>query len=183
MNALTSPKREAPSTAPVLDLDFFTKKTEEDKQTPKADPIPPGISNDDVMVDISVTPDAPNILDLSTPRETFNINSPRETQTTSYINSTSTEHMNGKVKSKVEVLPPTGILLKIESVSPSNVPPLTAYEDKDGVTVVFHFCKDRPRPDVNVIVISTTSRSSSEIKDFKIQCFVNKVKENFQYAV
>lgn len=60
------------------------------------------------------------------------------------------------------------------------MPPLTVYEEEDGLTVVLHFCKDKPRPDVSVIVVSTTSRNSAAIHDYKFQPVVPKVNKNFK---
>ncbi|KOB71966.1 putative ADP-ribosylation factor-binding protein GGA1 [Operophtera brumata] len=83
-------------------------------------------------------------------------------------------NMNEKGKTRCEVRPLTDIHVTLESVQPSSVAPVTAFEETDGVTVVLHFCKDKPRADVNVVVISTTSRSGSPIDDYKLQCVVPK---------
>lgn len=157
MNALTSPKHEATvNNAATLDLDFFTKKPENSKLI-----APSPSTNDDVMVDICDTCLATNnndILNLASSKD-----EPPESNTIDHI------------KNKAEIKPLTDINVTLESVQPSKLPPMTAFEEKDGLTVVLHFCKDKPRADVNVVVISTTSRSGSPIDDYKLQCVVPRV--------
>ncbi|XP_034831773.1 ADP-ribosylation factor-binding protein GGA1 [Maniola hyperantus] len=186
MNALEkqSPKHETQNAnTALLDLDFFTKKPEEQKLSPPAHSSKSITPNDDVMVDISSndTPtnlndnfklrtDSPldNILDIGTPLED---NAKTETLVDSKSNGS--EERNN-TKSKCDVKPLTDINVTLQSVHPSKVPPLTAYEEEDGLTVVLHFCKDKPRPDVNVIVVSTTSKNRSAIEDYKFQAVVPK---------
>lgn len=180
MNALekSSPNHEAPSdSGTILDLDFFTKKLELQTPTPDLTVV---TSTDDVMVDIStdVVPntssnnnnnlDSPldNILDLGPPLDNAKSEEPQaETK----------EHFIEKKDKKSDVKPLTDINVTLQSVQPSKVPPTTAFEEEEGLTVVLHFCKDKPRGDVNVIVISTTSKSSSPIEDYKFQAVVPKV--------
>ena len=52
--------------------------------------------------------------------------------------------------------------------------PIIAYE-KNNLKIVFHFGKDRPRPDVQVIAITTMSTCTSPIKNFNFQAAVPKV--------
>lgn len=52
--------------------------------------------------------------------------------------------------------------------------PLSLYE-KNGLTVVLHFGKDSPRPDVTVMVVSTMSKNSSPVKNVSFQAAVPKV--------
>lgn len=183
MNALEkcSPNHEAPTdSGTILDLDFFTKKPDVQKLTPTSE-LPVVTSPDDVMVDISTddvpntssnnnnNPDSPldNILDLGPPLDNAKSEEPRvETK----------EHYIEKKDKKSDVKPLTDINVTLQSVQPSKVPPTTAFEEEEGLTVVLHFCKDKPRSDVNVVVISTTSKSSSPIEDYKFQAVVPKVK-------
>ena len=51
---------------------------------------------------------------------------------------------------------------------------ITAY-DKNGVKILFHIGKDRPRPDVVVIAVSVMSVSTSAISAFTFQAAVPKV--------
>lgn len=187
MNALASPKHELPPPAngALFDLDFFTKKTEEQPKTPAEPPIlankpsPP----DDLIVDItdgpstsninlSTTSDSPieNILDFSISLDDAKS---KNTSPTESVESNSTEEKREKTKS--EVKPLTDIDVSLSNVTPGNVPPMTIFEEENGITVVLHFCKDKPRPDVNVIVISTTNKNKKPILDFRFQGVVPKV--------
>ena len=58
--------------------------------------------------------------------------------------------------------------------SPGTTPPITAYE-KNGMKMIFHVGKDRPRPDVIVIVVSTMSTNTSPVKGLSFQAAVPKV--------
>ena len=55
-----------------------------------------------------------------------------------------------------------------------STPPLVIFE-KNGIKIVFHFGKDRPRPDVQVIAVSVTSTCQSPVKEFAFQAAVPKV--------
>lgn len=189
MNALEkcSPIHEAPAAdgTTILDLDFFTKMPQEQKLTPEPE-LTVVTSPDDVMVDISSdapntssnnnnNPDSPidNILDLG---QALDNAKSEECQIESL------EHSVEKKDKKRDVKPLTDINVTLQSVHPSKVSPMTAFEEEEGLTVVLHFCKDKPRSDVNVIVISTTSKSSSTIEDYKFQAVVPKVnKKNIFY--
>ncbi|GBP33758.1 ADP-ribosylation factor-binding protein GGA2 [Eumeta japonica] len=185
MNALekTSPHHvlQPSNDGAMLDLDFFTKRELEKRQSPS--PTLPTISNDDVIVDITssstnqITPkpspikNCPldSILDLQVPFEN-NIVENKETDTSQTEKTISTSD-NKKV---MEVKPLTDINVTLSSVKPSKVPPLTVFEEDSGVTVVLHFCVDKPRSDVNIMVISTTSKNSSPIEDYKFQAVLPK---------
>ena len=52
--------------------------------------------------------------------------------------------------------------------------PVTAY-DKNQLKVVIHVGKERPRPDVVVMVISTMSSNTNPVKKFQFQAAVPKV--------
>lgn len=184
MNALASPKHELPSSTngALFDLDFFTKKPEEQS---KPTTEPPKLANktspsDDLIVDITdgpstskvnLTTESPvdNILDLSMSLDNAKCN----TSPTESVESNSTEEKREKTKS--EVKPLTDIDVSLSNVTSGNVPPMTIFEEENGLTVVLHFCKDKPRPDVNVIVISTTNKNKKPILDFRFQAVVPKV--------
>lgn len=55
------------------------------------------------------------------------------------------------------------------------VPSLNAY-DKNGIKIVFHFAKGRPREDVTVVVVSIMSTAASPIKTLTFQAAVPKVR-------
>ena len=52
--------------------------------------------------------------------------------------------------------------------------PVVGY-DKSGIKIILHFGKDRPRPDVQVIAVSTMSTNASAVKNFSFQAAVPKV--------
>lgn len=188
MNALekTSPKKEVltPNNA-LLDLDFFTTKPSGLPKTSTIVHSPNSVTpNDDVMVDISTDDNNPsmrnNILNtkLDSPLDNIlDLGLPLQNDKEKKLESQDV-HLQSDYKDKVkamEVKPLTDINLTIQSVQPSKVPSLKAFEGEDGLSVVLHFCKDKPRPDVSVIVISTTSKSSFPIEDYKFQAVVPKV--------
>ncbi|KAM3965178.1 ADP-ribosylation factor-binding protein Gga isoform 2-T2 [Aphomia sociella] len=197
MNALekSSPNHEiVPNNGAILDLDFFTKKPEEVKLTPPAQSPKHVTPIDDVMVDItadvnstssnnilinslSKTSPVDNILDLSLPLDNDAKCDNVETSVGNKDVNTVTESErkdNVKNNKVSDVKSLSDINVTLQSVQSSEVPPMTAFEEDGGVTVVLHFCKDKPRPDVNVIVISTTSRNRSPIEEYKFQTVVPK---------
>lgn len=200
MNALekSSSKQEITTTNnnALLDLDFFTKKTIEPViVSPMAHSSKSITPNDDVMVDISSDdrttnnimnnhlnpqPDSPqdNILDLGLPLEDDELKKEKAMESKENI----TLEQKDRVKTS-EVKPLTDINLTLQSVHPSKIPPLKAFEEEDGLSVVLHFCKDKPRPDVSVIVVSTSSKSSSPIEDYKFQAVVPKVSASLYVCV
>ncbi|KAF9423904.1 hypothetical protein HW555_000962 [Spodoptera exigua] len=186
MNALSSPKHEVQQTTTtngaLFDLDFFTKKSEEHAKPAEPakvlskPPSPP----DDVIVDITDGPSTSGvlttnltespidkILDLSISLEETK---PKNASPTESIESTDEK----REKTKTEVKPLTDIDVSLSNVTPGNVPPMTIFEEENGLTVVLHFCKDKPRPDVNVVVISTTNKNKKPIIDFRFQGVVPK---------
>ncbi|CAH2096017.1 unnamed protein product [Euphydryas editha] len=192
MNALEkpSPIHEIQSNSALLDLDFFTKKSEEQNTlSPMANSSKSTSPNDDVMVDISSDEKckSPNILNNNFSLKSVNsqdsiLDFRSHVENDTKISNVPVESKENStivqkeiVKSKTcDIKPLTDINLTIQSVHPSKIPPLTVFEEDDGLTVVLHFCKDKPRPDVNVIVVSTTSKNSSPIEDYKFQAVVPK---------
>ncbi|XP_005091938.1 ADP-ribosylation factor-binding protein GGA1 [Aplysia californica] len=75
---------------------------------------------------------------------------------------------------KLDLLPLTDVFVPLEKIQPApGIPSVTAYE-KNGLKVVVHFGKDRPRPDVLTMVVSSLSTSSSPITGFIFQAAVPK---------
>ena len=52
--------------------------------------------------------------------------------------------------------------------------PVVGY-DKNGIKILLHFGKDQPRPDVQVMAVSTMSTNPSPVKNFSFQAAVPKV--------
>lgn len=187
MNALTSPKHEPKPTNndPLFDLDFFTKKPKEEeaKFSPKNLSTNPVLPNDDIMVDISVgdTVNVTNNLlnnNLAETKSDNILSLKLDNAKNDLVNKetvTADDKKEVKISKPGDVKPLTDINVTLQSVQPSKVPPLKAFEEEDGISVMLHFCKDKPRPDVNVIVISTTSKNRSPIEDYKFQSVVPKV--------
>ncbi|XP_053392440.1 ADP-ribosylation factor-binding protein GGA1-like isoform X2 [Mercenaria mercenaria] len=73
-----------------------------------------------------------------------------------------------------EVKPLTDVFVALESIQPGSAPPVSAY-DKNGLKVLIHVAKDRPREDVIVMVISVLSTNTSPVKAFIFQAAVPKV--------
>lgn len=55
------------------------------------------------------------------------------------------------------------------------VPPLTALDERNGISVVLHLARDTPRPDVSVYVVSTISKNTSPLSNYVFQAVVPKV--------
>ncbi|XP_043940969.1 ADP-ribosylation factor-binding protein GGA3 isoform X2 [Protopterus annectens] len=69
----------------------------------------------------------------------------------------------------------SGVHVPLESIKPSSVLPMTAY-DKKGFRVLLHFAKDCPpgRPDILVIVVSMINTAPLPIKNILLQAAVPK---------
>ena len=59
---------------------------------------------------------------------------------------------------------------------------MTAY-DKNGLKILIHVAKDRPREDVSVMVVSVMSTNTSPVKGFVFQAAVPKVSLKFCYVL
>ncbi|XP_069123669.1 ADP-ribosylation factor-binding protein GGA1-like isoform X1 [Argopecten irradians] len=73
-----------------------------------------------------------------------------------------------------EILSLTDIFVPLEKIQPSTLPPVNAY-DKNGLKMVIHCAKDRPREDVSVMVVSVISTNTNPVKNFSFQAAVPKV--------
>lgn len=80
-----------------------------------------------------------------------------------------------KVQLKLELKPMNDIIVKLESIKPSAVPPLMVLEEKNGISVTLHFAKDKPREDIQVIVVTTISKNSLPLSNYLFQGVVPKV--------
>ncbi|XP_051899045.1 ADP-ribosylation factor-binding protein GGA1 [Pristis pectinata] len=70
----------------------------------------------------------------------------------------------------------TNVLVPLESIKPSSILPVTVY-DKNSFRVLFHFAKDPPpgQPDVLVVVTSMISTAPQTVKNIRFQAAVPKV--------
>lgn len=174
MNALTSPKHEpSQNNGALFDLDFFTKKPEEEMKA-----VVPKITTptNDIIVDISTNAASNSNLDSNSPLENIlDLGLPLENDKSEAAeNKDSNKEEKREKINRTEVKPLTDIHVTLDNVQPSTLSPLTVYEEEEGVTVVLHFCKDKPRPDVNVIVVSTTSKNILAVDNYEFRCAVPK---------
>ncbi|XP_078286944.1 ADP-ribosylation factor-binding protein GGA1-like [Rhinoraja longicauda] len=70
----------------------------------------------------------------------------------------------------------TNVLVPLESIKPSSILPVTVY-DKNSFRILFHFAKDSPpgQPDVLVVVTSMISTAPQTVKNIRFQAAVPKV--------
>jgi Adaptin C-terminal domain len=80
------------------------------------------------------------------------------------------DEVNAKPKSLAD------IEIDLDSIEPSNLPPRVILEEPKGLKIVLNFAKDRPRPDVTVIVVSTTNEGPESISNYQFEVAVSKVR-------
>ncbi|KAJ8979998.1 hypothetical protein NQ317_016661 [Molorchus minor] len=66
------------------------------------------------------------------------------------------------------------VFVKLENIKPSNVPPMTVLNEKNGVSITLHFAKDKPKEGVNVYVITTVSKNQMPLSNYLFQAVVPK---------
>ncbi|XP_013380934.1 ADP-ribosylation factor-binding protein GGA1-like [Lingula anatina] len=76
-------------------------------------------------------------------------------------------------RTDTSVQPLTDVFVPLESIQPGSTSPLNAY-DKNGLKIIIHFGKDRPRADVMVMVVSVMSTNTSAVKALSFQAAVPK---------
>ncbi|CAI9743394.1 ADP-ribosylation factor-binding protein GGA [Octopus vulgaris] len=74
------------------------------------------------------------------------------------------------------------VFVPLESVEPGATSSINAYE-KDGLKIVIHFAKNKPRPDVLVLVVSVMNSGSIPIRNFLFQAAVPKEKIRLKYKI
>lgn len=80
------------------------------------------------------------------------------------------------VDRSAELRPLSEISIDIEAIRPGAEPPKTIMDDQEGLKIVLHFAKDRPRDDVSVIVITTTNQNSQPISNYIFDVSISKVR-------
>lgn len=68
----------------------------------------------------------------------------------------------------------TDLFVKLEEIKPSSLMPLVVLDEKNGITVTFHFGKNKPREDVTVIVVTTISKNELPLSNLLFQAVVPK---------
>ncbi|XP_031351123.1 ADP-ribosylation factor-binding protein GGA1 isoform X2 [Photinus pyralis] len=66
------------------------------------------------------------------------------------------------------------LFVKLEEIKPSSLMPLVVLDEKNGITVTFHFGKNKPREDVTVIVVTTISKNELPLSNLLFQAVVPK---------
>ncbi|KAK2155972.1 hypothetical protein NP493_2015g00000 [Ridgeia piscesae] len=66
-----------------------------------------------------------------------------------------------------------GLHVPLATIQPGSHPPMTAY-DKNNLKIVIHFGRDRPRPDVHVMVVSVMSTNTNAVKTLTFLAAVPK---------
>lgn len=79
-----------------------------------------------------------------------------------------------KLDSEVQVLPLGEINVTLDTVKPSAIPPFTALEERNGVSVAIFLAKNRPRDDVSIYVVTTSSKNESPLTNYLFQPVVPK---------
>lgn len=62
----------------------------------------------------------------------------------------------------------------LKNLGTDGTAPLNAY-DKNGLKIVIHVAKNKPRENVTVMVVSTISTNTNPVKNFVFQAAVPKV--------
>lgn len=79
-----------------------------------------------------------------------------------------------------EELPLSKLLIDVNTIQPGDEPPKTIHNDPAGLKIVLHFARDKPRDDVNLIVVNTTNQGSKSISKYNFDAIVSKVTTQFK---
>lgn len=74
-----------------------------------------------------------------------------------------------------ELRPLSELTVDIDAIRPGSQSPRTILDEPNGLRIMLHFARDRPRPDVAVIVITTLNHSREPISDFVFDASISKV--------
>lgn len=76
--------------------------------------------------------------------------------------------------------PLADILVDLNEIRPHDeYAPRCIMDEKSGLKIMLNFTKDKPRPDVAVLVITTTNQNKLPIKHFQFEASVPKVNNKF----
>nr|CAD7614224.1 unnamed protein product [Timema genevievae] len=135
------------------------------------------LNGDDSMVDLSEdVPEEPSANKTLIKDEQANVSRTPVTKDVvdTNVNSSGNNTVPPSPAKKLEVKPLADIFVHLESIKPGNIPPLTVLDEKNGISVVLHFAKERPRQDVSVIVVTTLSKNTSPLTNYLFQAVVPK---------
>ncbi|KAK5644708.1 hypothetical protein RI129_006008 [Pyrocoelia pectoralis] len=137
-----------------LDLNFLTKK---EKDTESTLPQNRELNGDDVLVDI-----------------TCDNNEQPKSVVEDAISITTTVNENKVPSTNKTDFKLNDLSVKLEEIKPSSLLPLVVLDEKNGISVTFHFGKNKPRDDVNVIVVTTISKNELPLSNLLFQAVVPK---------
>lgn len=137
-----------------LDLNFLTKK---ERDTESTLPQNREVNGDDVLVDI-----------------TCDNNEQPKSVVEDVISVTTTVNENKVPSTNKTDFKLNDLSVKLEEIKPSSLLPLVVLDEKNGISVTFHFGKNKPREDVNVIVVTTISKNELPLTNLLFQAVVPK---------
>lgn len=137
-----------------LDLNFLTKKEKDTESTLTQNR---ELNGDDVLVDI-----------------TCDNNEQPKSVVEDVISVTTTVNENKVPSTNKTDFKLNDLSVKLEEIKPSSLLPLVVLDEKNGISVTFHFGKNKPREDVNVIVVTTISKNELPLSNLLFQAVVPK---------
>eukprot|EP00105_Crassostrea_gigas_P019805 XP_011438416.1 PREDICTED: ADP-ribosylation factor-binding protein GGA1 isoform X1 [Crassostrea gigas] len=155
----------------MKDLDMLGKNLLQ-QNLPKNLPLKPQDTGQKVPMNQMLTKTSPQSLPANSLLENPQAGAPAQLPV-SQPSQTSTPSSN-PFKQGTEALNLTDVFVPLESIQPDGTAPLNAY-DKNGLKIVIHVAKNKPREDVKVMVVSTISTNTNPIKNFVFQAAVPKV--------
>ncbi|KAI4462162.1 golgi-localized gamma-adaptin ear containing arf binding protein [Holotrichia oblita] len=138
------------SSAVNFDLSYLLEKTKANDDT-KLVKIPDR-NGDDLLVDI--TEDKHDIIEKSDLPENTN--------------------KVGDIQEAKTMVKLSDLYVELDSIKPSSIPPVVALEEKNGISVTLHFARDKPREDINVIVVTIVSKNELPLKNILFRAIVPK---------
>ncbi|KAF5273890.1 hypothetical protein FQA39_LY01005 [Lamprigera yunnana] len=142
-----------------LDLNYLTNK----QSTKESSLIKSSDANvDDVLVDITCE----NV------EKTDAVKDKSEEKTNTNCVSINTENKISSISKTDFKL--NDLFIKLEDIKPSSTPPLVVLDEKNGISVTFHFGKNKPRDDITVIVLTTISKNELPLSNLLFQAVVPK---------
>lgn len=168
---------------PTLDLDFLIGGSVKSALNPPASGSIGGeaTNGDDSMVDLSEDNDIPPSPDTtpapSNPLSSLSLDTiSSKAAVTEDSSGVKDESKNSQPEDdrRVEIKPLTDIFVSVDSIKPGSIAPLPVLEEKNGVSIILHFAKDTPRPDVSVLVVTTISKNTSPLSNYMFQAVVPK---------
>lgn len=117
-----------------------------------------------ILDDIEPIAETPSKIEID---ETLIKESPSEQPVISVCENTSQQNVNK---------PLADIVIDLNEIRPNDeYVPLCILDEKCGLKIMLNFTKDKPRPDVAVLVITTTNHNKLPVQNFQFEASVPKV--------